>query len=500
MIGQVINNYVLERKLGEGGMGDVYLARHNRIDRTVAIKILHRNLFANEGIRNRFKNEANALIRLSHPHIVKIYDYVEQDDFACLIVEYIDGVTLDEYIMRVTGPLPGTKATGIICPILEAVQYAHDNGIFHRDIKPGNIMVSRDGRMVRVMDFGIAKLAGGISLKITHAQAQLGTPFYMSPEQVKGISYTAQSDIYSLGVTLFEMVTGKCPYLEITNLFELQTKIVSEPLPPTANYYPDVPSRIQQAIAIATHKLPEQRFKSCSEFKMYLQKEDKTRPASLPEPVQIQPENPRPVKIEKTKPQHKSQQIVHERKKSNAWIYILSFLLLAITGLVAYYFSAETQTVPPVTGTDSIPHSGGDTVTVPPNNHPDTPVIKAPVPVPPIIKNNTGEQEPNTTIITDTPTVTDLPDPPSEKRSQGPTQRRVFSDLIGQKLCDGRVLTGGYKVGKWRPQPEDSSGNIVGIIEFSIPGGGTCSVNVTYSKNDEGEYVLNKNIIVSVLK
>ncbi len=270
MIGKIINNYVIERKLGHGGMGNVYFARHNRVDRVVAIKILHQNLFANENIRNRFKNEANALIKLGHPNIVKIYDYVEQDDFACLIMEYIEGYTLDDYITKVSGPLVTAKALNIICKVLDAVQYAHENNIYHRDIKPGNIMLSKDGTMVRIMDFGIAKMMDAASLKMTHANAQLGTPFYMSPEQVKGMPYTVFSDIYSLGVTLFEMVTGKCPYQSITNLFELQSKIVNEPLPATGIYYPDVSPRVQAAIIKATKKKPDQRFLSCTVFKTFL--------------------------------------------------------------------------------------------------------------------------------------------------------------------------------------------------------------------------------------
>ncbi len=273
MIGHTINNYLIERKLGEGGMGDVYLGRHNRVDRIVAIKVLHQNLYSNERIRNRFKNEANALIKLAHPNIVRIYDYVEQENFACLIMEYIEGFTLDEYITKISGPLTAPKASKIISGILDAVQYAHENNIYHRDIKPGNIMISKDGLTVRIMDFGIAKITDSASFNATNANAQLGTPFYMSPEQVKGLPYTSSSDIYSLGVTLFEMVTGKCPYQAITNLFVLQNKIVNEPLPPTSLYYPDVPKRLQSAIIIATNKDPDQRFGSCAEFKKYLLEE-----------------------------------------------------------------------------------------------------------------------------------------------------------------------------------------------------------------------------------
>ncbi|MDO9254558.1 MAG: serine/threonine-protein kinase [Bacteroidales bacterium] len=271
MIGKIINNYVIERKLGGGGMGDVYYAKHNKVDREVAIKVLHSHLFSNESIHNRFKNEANALIKLNHPNIVKIFDYVEQDNFACLIMEYINGYTLDDYISKFTGPLPSTKASSLICSILDAVQYAHDNNIYHRDIKPANIMINKEGNRVLIMDFGIAKLTDSKNFKTTHANTQLGTPFYMSPEQIKGLPYSRMSDIYSLGVTLFEMVTGKCPYHQITSLFELQSKIVNEPLPNTNDFYPGVGIRIQNAILKATQKAPELRFQSCNDFKMYIQ-------------------------------------------------------------------------------------------------------------------------------------------------------------------------------------------------------------------------------------
>lgn len=282
MIGKIINNYVIERKLGGGAMGDVYYAKHNKVDREVAIKVLHSHLFSNESIHNRFKNEANALIKLNHPNIVKIFDYVEQDNFACLVMEFINGYTLDDYISKFTGPLPSVKASSIICSILDAVQYAHDNNVYHRDIKPANIMINKEGNRVLIMDFGIAKLTDSKNFKTTHANTQLGTPFYMSPEQIKGLPYSRMSDIYSLGVTLFEMVTGKCPYHQITSLYELQSKIVNEPLPQTNDYYPGVNIRIQNAIIKATQKIPELRFQSCNEFKMYLLEKDNTVAPSPP--------------------------------------------------------------------------------------------------------------------------------------------------------------------------------------------------------------------------
>jgi serine/threonine protein kinase len=333
MIGQTINNYVIERKIGDGGMGMVYYARHNRVDREVAIKVLHSNLFLNESIRNRFKNEANALIKLNHKNIVQIYDYVEQDNFACLVMEYINGYTLDEYITRVSGPLPSARAINIISSILDAVQLAHDSNILHRDIKPGNIMICKDGCTVKIMDFGIAKLTDSSNLKATNANAQLGTPFYMSPEQVKGLSFTRLSDIYSLGVTFFEMVTGKCPYSEITNLFELQTRIVNEPLPPTSTYYPSVTPQIQKAIAIATNKIPDQRFKSCTEFKNFLQ-DDANFSLSQPKPQSVNIKQEKAIYVKPNKKQEK----LTGTKKSNLWVYLLSGFAVIIIATVGYFY------------------------------------------------------------------------------------------------------------------------------------------------------------------
>jgi len=327
MIGKTINNYLIESKLGDGGMGEVFYARHNKVDREVAIKVLHSHLFQNETIHNRFKNEANALIKLNHPNIVKIYDYVEQENFACLIMEYISGYTLDVYISKFTGPLPAPKATFIMCAVLDAVQYAHDNKIFHRDIKPANIMISKDGSRVSIMDFGIAKLTDSKNFQTTHANTQLGTPFYMSPEQIKGLPYTRMSDIYSLGVTLFEMVTGKCPYHKITSLFELQLQIVNEPLPEAKLYYPDVSNRLQYAISQATQKLPENRFQTCNEFKQYLVDTEETF-IQAPSVPSVKNQN---------------------RGKRNLKVYIFSAIaLLLVAAAVVFYV-----TIKPITKTSS---------------------------------------------------------------------------------------------------------------------------------------------------
>jgi serine/threonine protein kinase len=166
----------------------------------------------------------------------------------------------------------------------------------------------------------------------------------MSPEQVKGIAYTALSDIYSLGVTLFEMVTGKCPYQEITNLFELQSKIINETLPPTGKYYPDVTLKIQEAIRIATNKIPEKRFKSCNEFKRFLLEEEKVRPFILQEKAPVlQPKLPQP-RTKTLPPPVNPPRLIEEKKKNNSWAFWLILFSILIVGGLIYSFHNQSNT------------------------------------------------------------------------------------------------------------------------------------------------------------
>ena len=241
---------------------------------------------------------------------------------------------------KVTGPLASAKATTIMCAVLDAMQYAHDKNILHRDIKPNNIMISKDGKVVKIMDFGIAKLTDGNNFHQTQANAQIGTPFYMSPEQVTGMPYTRQSDIYSLGVTLFEMVTGKCPYHDITNAHLLNTKITLEPLPPTSKYYPSVSQKLQNAINIATEKSVEKRFKTCNEFKQYLLSEE-TKPIAKPQ----QPTNkPAPnIKLQPKVPNVVVEPVVAKIKTNFVPYIIAGILALGVGG----YFVLKAPPPPP---------------------------------------------------------------------------------------------------------------------------------------------------------
>ncbi|NJO00664.1 MAG: serine/threonine protein kinase [Bacteroidia bacterium] len=213
MIGERILNYKVESLLGEGGVGKVYLATHTQLGRKVAIKALNPDLVNNHEVRERFRNEATTLSSLQHVNIITLYDYLEEDRGLFLIMEYADGNSLDKYILRSTGLIPEQKVIFFFNQLLEGVAYAHNKGIIHRDIKPSNIIITKDAD-VKILDFGIAKILKEGQRNITKTGTKLGTVLYMSPEQVEGKFVDKRTDIYSLGVTLFEMLAGRPPYNE----------------------------------------------------------------------------------------------------------------------------------------------------------------------------------------------------------------------------------------------------------------------------------------------
>jgi len=283
MIGIKIHNYRIEKLIGEGGMGNVYLAKHLQFDRDVAIKVLHPNLAKNENIRQRFKKEAATLSQLQHPNIVSLFDYIEEEENAFLIMEYVEGKPLDIYIDTVSGPIPEEKTIQYINKILDALEYAHEKNVVHRDIKPSNIIITPKNE-IKILDFGIAKILGESNKKLTKTGSKIGTVLYMSPEQVKGYNIDKRTDIYALGVTLFQMLTGKCPYSADSTEYEIYSKIVNEPLPTPTSIYPIVSNYMERIVAKATSKIPDYRFQNCSELREAL----KNKELSAPKKKEIQ--------------------------------------------------------------------------------------------------------------------------------------------------------------------------------------------------------------------
>ncbi len=266
-----IPNYNVIKKIGEGGMGVVYLAVHKILGRKVAIKCLHDNLTLTKKLILRFRREARLLAQLDHPNVVRLYDYFEQNGRFYLIMEYTEGLDLNLYLKKINGPISEKKLISLFSKILEGVGYAHNQGLVHRDIKPSNIIITKEGG-VKILDFGVAKLITE-NKDLTKTGAQIGTVRYMSPEQVKAKRVDKLSDIYSLGVTLFQMATCCIPY-KSTSSFDTQLQILNEPFPRAKEFYPGVSDKIEEVINKATQKKKTDRYQNCEDFLEALQLED----------------------------------------------------------------------------------------------------------------------------------------------------------------------------------------------------------------------------------
>ena len=281
MIPTDILNYRVLRLLGSGGMGSVYLAANTNIDQQVAIKALKPEVANNVALRARFKQEAELLCSLDHPGIVKFLNYVETNEGVFLIMEYVKGVTLEDYIKKKNGLIVEKKAYPLISEILDAFAYAHSKGIVHRDIKPSNIIIQEDGH-IKVMDFGIAQIVS--EANVPHSKVVMGTPAYMSPEQVFGKNVDVRSDISSLGVLIHNMLTGRAPYdSTMMTAQEIKSHIVKDNMPRMAEYYPYVSDRIQLVVDKATQKSPEARYQTCEEMKAAVKKA--IAPDPIPKPL-----------------------------------------------------------------------------------------------------------------------------------------------------------------------------------------------------------------------
>lgn len=265
MIGSIIANYEIDELIDEGGMGSIYLGVHKFLPRKAAIKVLNPLLKSKPEIIERFRNEALILSQLQHPNIVSLFDYIENKEGHFIIMEYIEGENLAEYIETTTGPIPQRRTINLFLRILDAVNHAHINNIIHRDIKPSNFIITPNNN-VKVLDFGIAKSIDGKSKTLTKTGLKVGTTFYMSPQQVKGQVLDRRSDIYSLGVTLFQMVTGQPPYDEYSSEYDLYNFIINEPFPDPTEFYVGVSADMKKIIQKATAKRPLDRYQSCEEF------------------------------------------------------------------------------------------------------------------------------------------------------------------------------------------------------------------------------------------
>ncbi len=256
------NRYKIEECIGTGGMADVYKGKDLLLERTVAIKVLHQSFACDSGFVDRFKREAQAAGKLSHPNIVNMYDVGFDQGYHYIIMEYVDGETLKKYIQR-EGRLSIDSAVKIAIAIGEGLEQAHAMGIVHCDIKPHNILITPTGR-VKVTDFGIARAINS-SATLMYTTSVMGSVHYLSPEQAGGKAVDGSTDIYSLGVVLYEMLTGRVPY-EGETAISIAIKHVKEKLTPPTRYNRNIPPTLESVMVKALEKEPSRRFTTISEF------------------------------------------------------------------------------------------------------------------------------------------------------------------------------------------------------------------------------------------
>ncbi len=276
LVGQTLGRYHVVEQLGEGGMAIVYKAFDTRLERAVALKVIRTERMDDSQFLGRFEREARALAKLTHPNIVHINDYGEHEGLPYLVMDFIPGGTLKE---RIGAPIHWGEAAWFLAPVAGGLDYAHKQGIIHRDIKPSNILVTDSGQPM-LTDFGIAKmLQDDKSGNLTTSGIGMGTPEYMSPEQVMGNSIDGRTDIYSLGIVFYEMVTGRTPYKADTPM-AIAIKLVNDPLPRPRQYVPGLPPQAEQVIFKALAKQTDDRYLDMGAFAAALEGLSASLPAA----------------------------------------------------------------------------------------------------------------------------------------------------------------------------------------------------------------------------
>src|ERR1700691_3818779 len=290
--------YEVQSPIGAGGMGEVYRAKDTRLDRTVAVKILPSHLSDNPEAKQRFDREARAISSLNHPNICTLHDVGHQDGIDFLVMEFLDGETLADRLRK--GPLPTEQVLKIGIEICEGLERAHKSGVVHRDLKPGNVMLTKTG--AKLMDFGLAKaapagtsLASSLTMTISHPSADqpltahgtiVGTFQYMSPEQTEGKDADARSDIFALGAVLYEMATGKRAFTGQSQASLVAAILASEP-PPISVAQPMTPPALAQMVKSCLAKDPEERFQTVHDLKLQLRWIAEASSSRLALPAQV---------------------------------------------------------------------------------------------------------------------------------------------------------------------------------------------------------------------
>ncbi len=335
--GQMLGPYRIISQIGQGGMASVYKAYQPSMDRNVAIKVLPGQLAQSREFTARFQQEARIIARLEHPHILPVFDYGENDGISYFVMRYLDAGTLKTKMEA--GPLSLSEIDRLFTQLADALGYAHSHGIIHRDLKPANALIDDQGNLF-LTDFGIAKLLESASPRLTQTDAIMGTPAYISPEQAKAMPVDQRSDIYSLGIILYEMVTGRVPFVADTPLAVI-LKHVSDPLPLPSAVKTDIPESIERVILKALAKEPEDRYATTAEFltawKRALEEADTV--LQTPERIPVQPPRDRRSTVQTQSMTGSVSTVAPKPRSSTGWLIgcgILACLGLSVGGIAIF--------------------------------------------------------------------------------------------------------------------------------------------------------------------